>query len=62
MAIDDDILAIARAAIAEFGTGAPSVMDARARAHEEAQELDTARFWRSVADAARKILRDGSLH
>ncbi len=52
---DSNILAIARAAIAEFGPNAAEVMDGRAKDHVRADELETAEMWRRVAVAVREI-------
>ena len=54
---DSNILAIARAAIAEFGSNAAEIMDGRAKDHVQADELETADMWRRVAAAVREISR-----
>jgi hypothetical protein len=54
---DSNILAIALAAIAEFGPNAAEVMDRRAKDHELAGELETAELWRRVAASVREIFR-----
>jgi len=54
---DANILAIARAAIAEFGPKAAEIIDKRADDHVRAGELETAEMWRRVAAAVRAIFR-----
>jgi hypothetical protein len=54
---DPDILAIARAAVAEFGASAAEVIDQRARRHVRAGERCGAELWRRVADAIRAMLK-----
>ena len=51
MTIDADILAIARAALAEFGPRAVEIMDKRAEDHRLAGETECVVLWRHV-DAA----------
>ena len=55
MARRDDILVIARAAIAEFGSDAPDILEKRANEHARAGEIEGNEVWRDVADAVRKI-------
>lgn len=52
---NSDIMAIARAAIEEFGGDAARVMQRRADDHRAAKEEEGAVFWQHVADAVRKI-------
>ena len=54
---DPNILAIARAAIAEFGPDAAETIDERSNDHVRAGELETAEMWRRVAAAVRDIFR-----
>ena len=49
MTIDTDILAIARAALAEFGPCAVEIMDKRAQDHRLAGETEGEVLWRRVA-------------
>ena len=51
MTIDSDILAIARAALAEFGPRAVEIMDKRAQDHRLAGETEGEVLWRRVAAA-----------
>ena len=51
MTIDPDILAIARAALAEFGPRAVEIMDKRAQDHRLAGETEGEVLWRRVAAA-----------
>jgi hypothetical protein len=51
MTIDADILAIARAALAEFGPRAVEIMDKRAQDHRLAGETEGEVLWRRVAAA-----------
>lgn len=53
MKTDHDVLAIARAALAEFGSKAAEIMDQRAKAHGLAGDDESAELWRRVADAVR---------
>jgi hypothetical protein len=55
MKTDPDILAIARGAIVEFGSKAAEIMDERAKAHEQADEQESAELWRRVAAAVREM-------
>jgi hypothetical protein len=52
---DINILAIARAAIAEFGSNAAQIMDRRAADHRRAGEADGVELWGRVANAIREI-------
>lgn len=54
---EPDILALARAAIAELGEKAADVMQQRADAHRQGDELERAEFWQQVADAVRALQR-----
>ena len=51
MTINADILAIARAALAEFGPRAVEIMDKRAQDHRLAGETEGEVLWRCVAAA-----------
>ena len=51
MTFDTDILAIARAALAEFGPRAVEIMDKRAQDHRLAGETEGEVLWRRVAAA-----------
>jgi hypothetical protein len=53
---DQDVLAVARAAVLSFGADAPGIMEQRAEAHLHADEWEGAEFWQHVADAARTVL------
>lgn len=53
-----DVMAVARAAIEEFGPGAVAAMEKRADAHRLAGEREGALFWRRVADVIRQIQGD----
>ena len=55
MALSDVVL-VAQEMIAELGDRAASAMEARARAHAEAGEIEGAVFWSQVATAARALL------
>ena len=55
MKTDPDILAIARAVLAEFGSKAAETMDQRAKAHELAGEDESAELWRRVAASVRDM-------
>ena len=55
MTIDADILAIARAALSEFGPRAVEVMDKRAEDHRLAGETEGEVLWRHVAAAVLKM-------
>ena len=55
MKTDPDILAIARAALGEFGSKAAETMDQRAKAHELAGEDESAELWRRVAASVREM-------
>lgn len=57
MTIDSDILAIARAALAEFGPRAAAIMDERARDHKAADEIEGEVLWRRVAAAVRDMAK-----
>jgi hypothetical protein len=52
---DENIVAIARAAIAQFGHRAVTEMNERANAHLRAGETETADMWRRVAVAASNL-------
>jgi hypothetical protein len=54
METDPDILAIARAALAQFGAKAADCMDRRAKRHEMAGEEEGSILWRRVAAAVRE--------
>lgn len=54
-----DVMAVARAAIEEFGLEAVAAMEKRAEAHRLAGEKEGALFWQRVADAVRRIQGDG---
>ena len=58
---DPNILAIARAAIAEFGPNAAEVIEERSSEHVRAGERETAELWRRVAQAVRDIFRGPTL-
>ena len=55
---DVNILAIAHAAIAEFGSNAPEIIDKRANDHAYAGEIESYKLWHRVANAVREILKD----
>ena len=57
MTIDADVLAIARAALAEFGPRAAEVMDKRAGDHRRACETEGEVLWRHVAAAVRDMAK-----
>ena len=52
---DSDIIAIAKAALKEFGADAIATMEKRVLDHEQAGELKGARMWRRVAEALREM-------
>ena len=52
---DSDIVAIAKAALKEFGADAIATMEKRVLDHEQAGELKDARMWRRVAEALREM-------
>ena len=58
---DPNILAIARAAVAEFGPNAAEIIDERANDHVRAGEPETAEMWRRVAATVRDIFRGPSV-
>jgi hypothetical protein len=55
METDPDILAIARAAIAEFGKAAARVIQQRADDHARDGEAAGAELWQRVANAIRQF-------
>jgi hypothetical protein len=57
MTIDADIIAIARAALAEFGPRAATIMDKRARDHKQVGETEGEVLWRHVAAAVRDMAK-----
>ena len=57
MTADIDIIAIARAALAEFGPCAAAIMEKRARDHKLAGEIEGEVLWRRVAAAVRDIAK-----
>jgi hypothetical protein len=57
MTIDADIIAIAHAALAEFGPRAAEMMDKRARDHKLAGEIEGEVLWRRVAAAVRDLTK-----
>ena len=57
MESDPNILAIAQAALVQFGAKAAECMDARAKNHELAGEVEGSELWRRVAAAIRQLVR-----
>ena len=57
METDPGIVAIARAALAEFGPDAAEIMDKRAKDHALAGEDEGSDLWGRVAAAARELAR-----
>ena len=57
METDRNILAIAHAALVQFGDKAAACMDKRAQNHELAGEGEGSDLWRRVAAAVRQIAR-----
>ena len=57
MTIDADIIAIARAALAEFGPRAAGIMDKRARDHWLAGETEGEVLWWRVAATVRDMAK-----
>ena len=57
MTIDADILAIARAALSEFGPRAVEVMDKRAEDHRLAGDTEGDVLWRHVAAAVLEMAK-----
>jgi hypothetical protein len=53
---DSNIIAIAKAALKEFGADAVAAMEERVLDHEQAGELEGARLWRRVVEALREMM------
>ena len=60
METDLDIIAIARAALAEFGPKAAEVLEKRVTCHASAGEHEGEEFWRRVAAALRDMTKQST--